>query len=133
MTNLLLQRERDQLRAQRVSARRAIESARWTSDPIDRMRLIETARMVLRGTETRWQELQILLRPRDMTLSSRPQPPQRSKPMQRQPLQHRSDPPLSEITRNWTTAQWQQFEHYKAKFAHYKPKRSYRTRALQTG
>jgi hypothetical protein len=128
MTNNTLQRELDTLRSQRVACRRAIERSRWTNDPIDRMRLIETAQMVLRGTETRWQELQFLLRPRGITLKSRPQPPQRAKPLQRV-----SDPSLSEISRNWTSDQWKQFEYYKAKFAHYKPKRSYKTRALKVG
>jgi hypothetical protein len=57
-----LERRLNDLRAQRVAARKAIERAPWAiSDFIDRRRFIELQQMMLRGTEREWEELHCLL------------------------------------------------------------------------
>jgi hypothetical protein len=57
-----LERRLNELRAQRVAARRAIERAPWTiSDFIDRRRFVEMQVHFLNGSEREWEELHCLL------------------------------------------------------------------------
>jgi hypothetical protein len=58
----LFQRELNDLRAQRVQARRNIERAPWIyPDAIDRRRFVEVQAQFLRASERRLQELCLLL------------------------------------------------------------------------
>jgi hypothetical protein len=58
-----LQRRLDELRSERVAARRAIERLRWSNigDLYDKRRVIETHQRFLNGSEREWQELHALL------------------------------------------------------------------------
>jgi hypothetical protein len=57
-----LERRLNELRAQRVGARKAIERAPFTiSDFIDRRRFVEMQVQFLRGSERKWEELHCLL------------------------------------------------------------------------
>jgi hypothetical protein len=62
VSTLLPLRELNELRAQRVQARRNIERAHLIfPDPLDRRQFVEHQTRLLRGTQRRWQELHLLL------------------------------------------------------------------------
>ena len=76
MATISLQREFNDLQAQRVRCRRIIANAWHTvPDPYDQRRVVEAAKMVLNAGDGRYRQLTHLLKPRYPPVRLLPAPP----------------------------------------------------------